>query len=89
MSNTRPRDGSRAPNWDTPACGPINVAAAQESSGVPERVQTSIGTDAGPSSIFAPAPVAAPDILDTEQDAYARKRGYRNIDNLLDNPRRR
>ena len=30
-----------------------------------------------------------PDIIDTEQDDYARKRGYRNIDNLLDNPRRR
>jgi len=66
-----------------------NVAAAQESSGVPERVQTSIGTDTGPSSISAPAPAATPDsIMDTEQDAYARKRGYRNIDELLDSRRR-
>ena len=29
------------------------------------------------------------DIIDTEQDEYARKRGYRNIDELLDDPRRR
>ena len=35
-----------------------------------------------------PAPDAAPDIIDTEQDNFARKRGYRNIDNLLDSRRR-
>lgn len=28
------------------------------------------------------------EIIDTEQDAYARKRWYRNIDELLDDPRR-
>ena len=61
----------------TPASGPINVAAAPMSNLEPEG-----------SGIRESAPAAAPDIMDTEQDAYARKRGYRNIDNLLDNPRR-
>jgi len=34
-------------------------------------------------------PACDPDsIMDTEQDVYSRKRGYRNIDELLDNSRR-
>ena len=30
-----------------------------------------------------------PDIIDTEQDDYAQKCGYRNIDEYLDDPRRK
>ena len=62
-----------------PACGPINVAGVQN-----------IAPAGRPLGAEDAAPAAAPDsIMDTEQDAYSRKRGYRNIDNLLDNPRRR
>jgi len=61
-----------------PACGPINVAGMQAPENRPDKPEGS-----GP-------PAGDPDsIMDTEQDAYARKRGYRNIDNLLDDPRRR
>jgi len=47
------------------------AAAAQESRG--KRVETTVDH----------APAAAPDIMDTKQDTYARKRGYRSIDELL------
>ena len=60
-----------------PACGPINVAGVQN-----------IAPAGRPLGAEDAAPAAAPDIIDIEQDDYARKRGYRNIDELLDNPRR-
>ena len=84
MSNNRPQvpassasNGGALESSQKPASGPINVAAAPMSNLEPEG-----------SGIRESAPAAAPDIMDTEQDAYARKRGDRNIDNLLDNPRR-
>ena len=83
MSNNRPQvpassasNGGALESSQKPASGPINVAAAQENAGSPN-----VGSD--------PAFATTPDIIDIEQDNYARKRGYRNIDELLDNPRRR
>ena len=61
-----------------PAGGPINVAGMQAPENRPDKPEGS-----GPA-----APAAAPDsIMDTEQDNFSRKRGYRNIDNLLDSRR--
>src|SRR3990167_868656 len=59
-----------------PAGGPINVAGMQAPENRPDKPEGS-----GP-------PAGDPDsIMDTEQDAYARKRGYRNIDELLESRR--
>jgi len=86
MSNNRPQVPDSAMTGDAlessqkPAGGPINAAAAQAPENRPDKPEGS-----GPA-----APAAAPDsIMDTEQDNFSRKRGYRNIDNLLDDPRRR
>jgi len=78
-----------------PAGGPINAAATQDSGSTPDpsNAIAPVNDDLRPvvvnSEHGAPAPAAAPDsIMDTEQDNYARKRGYRNIDELLDSRRR-
>ena len=83
MSNNRPQVPDSAMTGDAlessqkPAGGPINAAAAQAPENRPDKPEGS-----GP-------PACDPDsIMDTEQDNYARKRGYRNIDELLDSRRR-
>lgn len=73
----RAGDGTLRPSQSS-AGGPINAAAAQ----TPEpRAGTILNGEDQPVS------AAAPDIMDTEQDEYARKRGYRSIDELLDSKR--
>ena len=84
MTNNRPQVPDSAMTGDAlessqkPACGTINAAVAQSPENRPHKPEGS-----GP-------PACDPDsIMDTEQDNFSRKRGYRNIDNLLDDPRRR
>ena len=67
-----------------------NRSAGQKAAWVRRKNAAGLGLNGGnPTDASEGLAPAVPDsIMDTNQDAYARKRGYDTIDNYLDDPRR-